>query len=119
GKVALWIGSSGSCGGLKKTATLPFSATFLPCWGSVNGAGKNTFIGGAALFAMAGKPEAENKCVADFFQFLTSPEIQKFYHQATGYVAITEAAYDLAKKEGYYEKEPVAEVGIKQLKLEG
>ncbi len=119
GKVALWIGSSGSFGGLKKTATMPFSATFLPYWGSINGAGKNTFIGGAALFAMAGKPEAENKCVADFFQFLTSPEIQKFYHQATGYVAITEAAYDLAKKEGYYEKEPVAEVGIKQLKLEG
>lgn len=117
GKVALWIGSSGSFGGLQKTATMPFSADFLPYWADVKGAGTNTFIGGAALFAMAGKPEAENKCVADFFQFLTSPEIQKFYHQATGYVAITQAAYELAKKEGYYEKQPVAEVGIKQLML--
>ncbi|UXS02943.1 extracellular solute-binding protein [Agrobacterium tumefaciens] len=119
GKVAMWIGSSGSFGGLKKTATMPFSADFLPYWSSIKGAGTNTFIGGAALFAMSGKSDAENKCVADFFQFLTSPEIQKFYHQATGYVAITEAAYELAKKEGYYEKEPVAEVGIKQLMLPG
>ncbi|MGV1871015.1 extracellular solute-binding protein [Agrobacterium rosae] len=118
-KVALWIGSSGSFGGLQKTAQMPFSATFLPYWGSIKGAGTNSFIGGAALFAMSGKPEGENKCVADFFQFLTSPEIQKFYHQATGYVAITQAAYELAKKEGYYEKQPVAEVGIKQLSLPG
>ena len=117
GKVAFWIGSSGSFGGLQKTAKMEFSADFLPYWKAVNGAGTNTFIGGAALFAMAGKPDAENKCVADFFQFLTSPEVQKYYHQATGYVAITKAAYELAKSEGYYEKTPVAEVGIKQLML--
>jgi sn-glycerol 3-phosphate transport system substrate-binding protein len=97
---------------------MPFSATFLPYWGAIKGAGTHSFIGGAALFAMSGKSAEQNKCVADFFQFLTSPEIQKFYHQATGYVAITEAAYELAKKEGYYDKEPVAEVGIKQLKLD-
>ena len=119
GKVALWIGSSGSFGGLQKTATMPFSATFLPFWKSVNPEGVHTFIGGAALFAMAGKPEAENKCTASFFHFLTSPEIQKFYHQATGYVAITKAAYELAKSEGYYNEKPAAEVGIQQLSLPG
>jgi sn-glycerol 3-phosphate transport system substrate-binding protein len=117
GKAAFWIGSSGSFGGLTKTAQKPFTATFLPYWQSVEGAGTNSFIGGAALFAMSGKSDKENKCTADFFQFLTSPEVQKFYHQATGYVAITKAAYELAKSEGYYEKTPVAEVGIKQLML--
>jgi sn-glycerol 3-phosphate transport system substrate-binding protein len=116
-KAALWIGSSGSFGGLTKTAQMPFSADFLPYWGAIKGAGTSSFIGGAALFAMAGKSDEENKCVADFFQFLTSPEVQKFYHQATGYVAITKAAYELAKAEGYYEKTPVAEIGIKQLML--
>jgi sn-glycerol 3-phosphate transport system substrate-binding protein len=65
-KVALWIGSSGSFGGLQKTATMPFSASFLPYWGSIKGAGTSSFIGGAALFAMSGKSDAENKCVADF-----------------------------------------------------
>ncbi|MCM2396935.1 extracellular solute-binding protein [Rhizobium sp. S95] len=119
GKVALWIGSSGSFGGLQKTATMPFSATFLPYWKSIIPEGVHTFIGGASLFAMAGKPEAENKCVASFFHFLTSAEIQKFYHQSTGYVAITKAAYELAKKEGYYNEKPAAEVGIQQLSLPG
>ncbi|ANH06489.1 extracellular solute-binding protein [Shinella sp. HZN7] len=117
GKAAFWIGSSGSFGGLQKTAQKPFTAAFLPYWQGIEGAGTNSFIGGAALFAMSGKSDEENKCTADFFQFLTSPEIQKFYHQATGYVAITKAAYELTKSEGYYEKTPVAEVGIQQLML--
>jgi len=119
GKVAMWIGSSGSFGGLQSTASMPFSADFLPYWGDIEGAGTNTFIGGAALFAMSGKTEAQNACTASFFQFLTSPEVQKFYHEATGYVAITTAAYDLTKAEGYYEEQPVAEVGIQQLMLPG
>lgn len=119
GKVALWIGSSGSFGGLQKTATMPFGATFLPYWEGIKGAGTNSFIGGAALFAMAGKPADENKCTADFFQFLTSPEIQYFYHKESGYVPITSAAYELAKKDGYYTTTPAAEVGIQQLMLPG
>ncbi|MEO0913005.1 MAG: extracellular solute-binding protein, partial [Pseudomonadota bacterium] len=32
GKVAMWLGSSGSFGGLKQKATFPFSATLLPYW---------------------------------------------------------------------------------------
>ncbi|WP_112313367.1 extracellular solute-binding protein [Pseudogemmobacter bohemicus] len=117
GKVAMWIGSSGSFGGLSKTATMPFSATLMPYDETVADGNKSTFIGGAALFAMAGKPDDQNKCSADFFSFLTSTEIQAFYHQATGYVAITKAAYEKSKADGWYEKNPVAEVGIQQLML--
>ena len=117
GKVALWIGSSGSFGGLSKTATMPFSAGFLPYDETVADGNKSSFIGGAALFAMAGKPDDQNKCSADFFNFLTSTEIQAFYHQATGYVAITTAAYEKSKADGWYESHPVAEVGIQQLML--
>lgn len=118
GKVALWIGSSGSFGGLAKTAAMPFSADFMPYEASIKGGNKASFIGGAALFAMAGKADDQNKCTADFFNFLTTTEIQAFYHQATGYVAITKAAYEKSKADGWYDKNPVAEVGIKQLSLE-
>lgn len=118
-KAALWIGSSGSFGGLQKTAQMPFSADFLPYWGSIKGAGVHSFIGGAALFAMSGKPDDENNCTAAFFEFLTSPDIQVYWHENTGYVPITKAAYEQATKEGYYKKQPVAEVGIKQLLLPG
>lgn len=118
GKVAFWIGSSGSFGGLSKTATMPFSAGFLPYWASL-GQGTQSFIGGAALFAMAGKPDEQNGCTAEFFSFLTSPETQVYWHENTGYVPVTTAAYELAKSQGWYEKTPVAEVGIQQLMLPG
>lgn len=118
GKAAMWIGSSGSFGGLQKSASAPFSATYMPYWDAIEGAGTQSFIGGAALFAMAGKSEAENNCSASFFSFLTSPETQVYWHKNTGYVPITEAAYELAKSEGYYDEQPVAEVGIQQLMLE-
>lgn len=115
GKVALWIGSSGSFGGLQQSAQMPFSATYLPYWKSIVDEGVHTFIGGAALFAMSGKSDEENKCTAEFFSFLTSPEIQYLWHKETGYVPITKAAYELATEDGYYEEKPAAEIGILQL----
>jgi len=119
GKVAMWLGSSGSFGGISKTVEFPFSATYLPYWDAVEGAGTGTFIGGAALFAMSGKPAEENQCVASFYEYLTSPEVQYMWHKETGYVPITNAAYELAKKDGYYNEAPAAEIGIKQLTLPG
>lgn len=119
GEAAMWVGSSGSFGGLQQSADFDFSAVFMPYWDAIEGAGTQSFIGGAALFAMAGKPEAENICTAQFFTFLTSPETQVYYHENTGYVPITEAAYELARSQGYYDEQPVAEVGIQQLMLPG
>jgi sn-glycerol 3-phosphate transport system substrate-binding protein len=117
GKVALWVGSSGSFGGLLKTAKMPFSAVYLPYDETVTNGNKSSFIGGASLFALSGKPEAENKCTGEFFHFLTSTDVQVYYHQATGYVPITKAAYEKSKADGWYGQHPQAEVGIRQLLL--
>ena len=117
GKVALWVGSSGSFGGLQKSATMPFGAVPLPCWEQIVGSSEcyQSFIGGASLFAMSGKSDEENAATAKFFEYLTSPEVQLMWHKETGYVPITNAAYTLAQKQGYYEETPAAEVGIQQL----
>lgn len=117
GDVAMWLGSSGSFGGLLNSADFEFSATYLPYWEAITTEPTQTFIGGAALFALTGKAEEENKGSAEFFKFLSSPEIQLMWHKETGYVPITTAAYDAAKAEGYYEATPQAEIGIKQLSL--
>lgn len=119
GKVAIWLGSSGSFGGLaQKDLGFDFSATFLPYWEAVTTEPKQTFIGGASLFAMSGKSDDENAATAKFFEYLTSPEVQYFWHKETGYVPITTAAYELAKQDGHYERMPAAEVGIQQLSLD-
>jgi sn-glycerol 3-phosphate transport system substrate-binding protein len=118
GKVAIWLGSSGSFGGLaQKDLGFDFSATYLPYWEAVTTEPKQTFIGGAALFAMSGHSAEENAATAKFFEFLTSPETQYFWHKETGYVPITEAAYELAQEDGHYDRMPAAEVGIQQLSL--
>ena len=118
GKAAMYIGSSGDFGGLT-ALNLPFewASTYLPYWSSITEEGYQTFIGGASLFAMAGKPDDQNKATAAFFEFLTSPEVQYMWHRETGYVPITLAAYDLAKEDGHYERFPAAETAIKQLSL--
>lgn len=119
GKVGIWFGSSGSFGGLsKQDLPFDFSATYLPYWEAVTSEPKQTFIGGAALFAMSGKSEEENKATSEFFKYLTSPEVQYMWHRETGYVPITTAAYDMAKADGHYDRFPAAEVGIQQLSLD-
>ncbi|WP_108835868.1 extracellular solute-binding protein [Tateyamaria sp. Alg231-49] len=118
-KTAMWLGSSGSFGGLKASTDFEFGTTYLPYWSSVIEEPKSTFIGGAALFAMAGKSDEENEATADFLKFLSSSEIQYFWHKETGYVPITNAAYDMAKADGYYGTTPDAEIGILQLSQPG
>jgi sn-glycerol 3-phosphate transport system substrate-binding protein len=127
GKVAMWLGSSGSFGGLQKSAEkmkeegkeFAFGTSYLPYWKSIIAEPKSTFIGGAALFSFAGHSDEEYKGVANFFEFLTSPEQQYFWHKETGYVPVTNKAYDLAKSDGYYKTTPDAEVGILQLNQPG
>ena len=116
-EVAMWLGSSGSFGGLLNSVDFDFSATYLPYWESITSEPTQTFIGGAALFALTGHSDEENKATAEFFKFLSSTDVQKFWHKQTGYVPITTAAYEAAKAEGYYDEKPQAEVGIKQLSL--
>lgn len=115
GKAAMWLGSSGSFGGLLKSTNFPFSATFLPYWKEITEQPYSTFIGGAALFALSGKPAEENRATAEFFKYLSSPEIQYYWHKETGYVPITKAAYEMARQDGHYERFPAAEIGILQL----
>ena len=118
-EVAMWLGSSASFGGLLERAEFPFSATMLPYWEAVTTEPTQTFIGGAALFAMSGHDAAENEATAAFFDFLSSPEVQYDWHRKTGYVPITQASYEVATEDGHYERFPAAEVGIQQLSLEG
>ncbi|MGH6916992.1 MAG: sn-glycerol-3-phosphate ABC transporter substrate-binding protein UgpB, partial [Geminicoccaceae bacterium] len=62
------------------------------------------------------EPE-EYQGVARFFSYLSSPEVQADWHQFSGYLPITEAAYELTKEQGFYEKNPGTETSILQMTL--
>ena len=65
----------------------------LPYYPDVADAPQNSIIGGASLWVMGGKTAEEYKGVARFFTFMGQTEIQKNWHQKTGYLPITKAAY--------------------------
>ncbi len=117
GKCAMWLNSSAYYGGIKKQAKFKFGQTMLPLDTRVAKAPQNSIIGGATLWVLKGKPKGDYKGVALFLKYLSSPKVQAWWHQETGYVPITTPAYELSKKQGFYEKNPGTDTAIKQLSL--
>ena len=117
GACGLLTASSSTYAELREAAKFDFGVAQLPYYDDVPGAPQNTLIGGAGLWALAGHGKAEYRGVAKFLAYLTKPEVQAEWHQKTGYVPTTLAAYELTKKQGFYEKNPGHEIAIKQLLL--
>ena len=117
GECGMWMNSSAYYGGIKKQAKFEFSQTMLPFNPGVIDKPQNSIIGGATLWVLRGHEKASYKGVALFMRYLSSPEVQAWWHQETGYVPITTAAYELSKKQGFYEKNPGTDTAIKQLSL--
>jgi len=115
GECAMLTSSTGAQANIRRQAKFQWSVNFLPYWDDVKGAPQNSIIGGASLWVMAGKTNNVYKGVAQFFRFLSRPEVQMDWHVSTGYVPITIAAYELTRKSGYYDKNPGADVAVKQL----
>ena len=115
GECAMFSGSAGAQAGIKKAAKFDWSVNFIPYHDDVKAAPQNSIIGGASLWVMGGKKPAEYKGVAKFLAFLSTPEIQMEWHTATGYVPITMASYQLTRKSGFYDKNPGADMAVKEL----
>ncbi len=115
GQVGLHFESIGGYGNMKANCKFDFGVARLPYYPDVPGAPQNSIIGGASLWVFNGKSKAEYKAVADFFSFISQPEMQAYWHKETGYLPITTAAYQLTKSQGYYKDNPGLEVAINQL----
>jgi sn-glycerol 3-phosphate transport system substrate-binding protein len=115
GECAMLTSSSAAQANIRKNAKFDFSVNFLPYNGDIKGAPQNSIIGGATLWVMSGKKPAEYKGVTEFFKYLSSTDVQVKWHQETGYVPITIAAFDVTKKSGFYEKNPGTDIANRQL----
>ncbi len=109
--------SAGRAGVMANAKDFEVGFGMLPYYADVQGAPQNTIIGGATLWVLQGRPAEEYKGVADFFHYLSSAEVQADWHQFSGYLPITKAAYELGIKQGYYAKNPGTDVGIKEINL--
>ena len=113
GKCTMIITSTGDYSNIQAQAKFNFDATYMPVEKGTKP--KNSIIGGATLWVMKGRPAENYAAVAAFFNYIAGVDNQVFWHENTGYMPITVAAYEKAKSEGFYQKKPALEVAIKQL----
>jgi len=117
GECGIFIGSSATRADIKANSKFEVGYGMLPYWPDVEGAPQNTSIGGATLWVLRNRPAAEYKGVAKFFAFLSKPEIQAAWHQNTGYLPVTRAAFELTRAQGFYDRNPGTAISIEQITL--
>jgi sn-glycerol 3-phosphate transport system substrate-binding protein len=117
GECALLTASSASYDRLRDAAQFDFGVAQLPYYDDFDDAPQNTLAGGSGLWVIAGLPAAEYRGVARFLAYLSSIDVQAFWHQRTGYVPITAAAYELSRRQGFYRGHPEHEIAVRQLLL--
>jgi len=117
GECGIFIGSSATRADIKANSKFEVGYGMLPYWPDVEGAPQNTSIGGATLWVLRNRSAAEYKGVAKFFAFLSKPEIQAAWHQNTGYLPVTRAAFELTRAQGFYDRNPGTAISIEQITL--
>ena len=117
GECGIFIGSSATRADIKANSKFEVGYGMLPYWPDVEGAPQNTSIGGATLWVLRDRPRAEYKGVAKFFALLSKPEVQAAWHQNTGYLPVTRAAFDLTRAQGFYDRNPGTAISIEQITL--
>ena len=116
GDCAIYMNSSAAYAGIQENVTtFEFGVGFLPYWPDLIEEPQNSIIGGASLWTFRGHGRAEYEGIAQFYAYLTSREVQARWHQSTGYLPVTFAAYELTQADGFYQRNPGTEVAIKQL----
>jgi sn-glycerol 3-phosphate transport system substrate-binding protein len=117
GEAAIAFNSSGMRGNLVKSAKFDWGVAYLPYDPDIIKTPLNSIIGGASLWVMTapGRTPAEYKAVAAFLKYLGRPETDAAWHQHTGYVPVTFGGYELSKQQGFYQKNPGADLPVKQL----
>jgi sn-glycerol 3-phosphate transport system substrate-binding protein len=115
GECALLTSTSAAYAELRTRAGFDFAVAQFPYYDDFDDAPGNTVIGGSALWALGGKSAADVGAVADFFAWLARPAVQAQWHQRTGDVPLTNAAYELTRKQGFYQRHPGHEIAVRQL----
>ncbi len=117
GECGIFIGSSGTRADIKANSQFEVGYGLMPYYPDVQGAPQNSIIGGATLWVLRDRPRAEYAGVAKFFAYLSRPEVQAAWHQNTGYLPITRAAFDLSRTQGFYARNPGASISIEEVTL--
>jgi len=110
GKTAMMWNSTGNLTAVKKNATFNFGVAMLP-----KNLMRGTPTGGGDFYIFKKSTAEERKAALKFIKFMTSPEISAKWSKATGYIGISEAAYNTPTLSNYIKEFPYAKVARDQL----
>ena len=72
-------------------------------------------IGGASVYILKDRPDAEKNCAWEFVKAATSPDYQAYWHTSTGYYPVTKKAYDIQIDKDWVAKYPQFLTAVNQL----
>ncbi|WP_077620696.1 ABC transporter substrate-binding protein [Bacillus sinesaloumensis] len=113
GDVAMFLQSSASARNVIDNAPFEVGIAFLPH--PENKEREGVVIGGASLWMIDEKPEAETKAAWEFMKYLQTPEVQAKWHVGTGYFAINPDAYEQQTVIDAHAEKPQLKVTVEQL----
>ena len=117
GECGIFIGSSATRADIKANSKFEIGYGMMPYWPDVKDAPQNSIIGGATLWVLRDRPREEYKGVARFFAYLSQPAVQAAWHQNTGYLPVTRAAFELTRSQGFYERNPGSAISFEEITL--
>ncbi len=120
GECSIALVSSGARSRIGREAKFEWGTAMLPHYADVAGAPRNSIIGGASFWALnrglqGARTAEEWKGVAEFFRYISQPQVDAKWHMETGYVPVRRASYEVARAAGYYARNPGADIPIEQL----
>lgn len=103
GQCGVLTSGSGSAGTFMNTRSLSFGVAPLPFYSQVTAAAGSPFVSGSALWAVDGHPKDQEKATAQYLAWLSKPVNAAEWHQRTGYLPLTDAAFRAADV-SFYDK---------------
>jgi sn-glycerol 3-phosphate transport system substrate-binding protein len=115
GECALLTSASSSNGLLREALGAELAVAALPYYDDFPEAPQNTLSGGSALWAVAGRSQADARGVAAFVNFLSSAPVQAEWQQLTGFLPLSREAHEINRKSGWYKEHAGQETAYSQL----
>jgi len=112
GKTAMMWHTTGNLTAVKDSAKFAFGVTMLPASKQ-----RGSPTGGGNWYLFKKSTPAERKAAFEFIKWITAPERAADWSIATGYVAVSPAAYDTPKLKTYVSGFPAAAVARDQFKF--
>src|SRR5688572_9458847 len=112
GKTAMMWHTTGNLTAVKDNAKFPFGVAMLPASKQ-----RGSPTGGGNWYLFKKSTPAERKAAFEFIKWITAPERAADWSIATGYVAVSPAAYETPKLKNYVSGFPAAAVARDQFKF--